>query len=341
MIVGLLCRANNVEIQLHYPISSIGQIVKDSDLECLAPDDQDFEVSKNLKYVGMLSSMKSDTLDFAKWEKDVRATLKMGNLQVVEYLDLNKEIGHNNSYEFFAKKLFFLSKYKIGVVIIVQELFYDKNGKLKSNYIKSWKKLNRILRPFKSLIKGFYLFDEPFWSVESNKKSGNKDFVSEAEMSQNLTTVGNLLHQSLPAIPLVYVEAYPMITDKLKIPDVFDWIGMDCYTGFDNCEGRSIPAYYQILGALQPGKKWVVLPPAIIFKKSEEIKTEDRIKLKNIYTQFINWVAKEPNIITSLSFMYRFDQTNETFTGAKKICEVADAHRLYWRKYYRSILGHK
>ncbi len=329
-----------VQINSHFPITTPEQFVMNSDLECLDPEeDQAFNVSKDLKYVGMLSSMKDDTIDLEKWEKDVRASLKMGNIQAVEFLDLSKTASFNQSFRLFKKKLLILSKYQVGVIVIVQELFFDSNGHLKSDYASSWKKLKRILMPFKNKIKGFYLFDEPYWNIEVNKQKGNKEYVSIEEMTQNLTTVGTLLHQSMPSIPLIFVEAYTMVNEGMIIPDVFDWVGMDCYTGFDDCQGKSIPEYYRIIQHIQPNKKLVVLPPAIIFKKPSDIQLEDRLKLKNIYTQFMNWVATEPKIVISMSFMYRFDQTSEVFTGANKICEVADSHRLYWRKFYRSRWG--
>lgn len=340
IFISLLATAE-VQTQIPHPIGSIDQIVNDSDLECLHPNDEAFTISENLKYVGMLSSMGTDTFNFDQWKSDVRATLKMGNLQVIEYLDLGKTFSLNDSCRLFGKKLRFVSKHNVEIVVVLQNLFFDENGKLKSDYVKSWKKLQFVLAPYKKHIKGFYIFDEPFWNVELNKRNGNKDYVTAEEMDHNLTEVGNLLHKSTPSIPLIYIEAYTMINEALKIPAVFDWIGMDCYTGFDNCQGKSIPEYYQILKKLQPGKKLVVLPPAIIFKKPEDITLEDRKYLQNIYTKFINWVATEPNIILSLSFMYRFDQTNEVFTGSDKLCEVADSHRLYWRKFYQSIQGIK
>lgn len=336
LLVGIKSLAQ-VQVSSHFPITTPEQVVMNSDLECLEPEeDQTLNVSKNLKYVGMLSSMKSDTLDLEQWENDVRATLKMGNIQVVEFLDLSKTASSNQSFRLFKKKMLILSKYQVGIIVSVQELFFESNGHLKKDYASAWKKLKRILKPFKRKIKGFYLFDEPYWNVDVNKQNGNKEYVSVEEMTQNLTSVGNLLHQSMPSVPLVFIEAYTMVKENMIIPDVFDWVGMDCYTGFDNCEGKSIPEYYQIIKRIQPNKKLVVIPPAIIFKKPQDILLEDRLKLKHIYTQFMNWVATEPNIITSFSFMYYFDQTSEVFTGANKLCEAADSHRLYWRKFYRS-----
>lgn len=329
-----------VQINSNFPITTPEQFVMNSDLECSDPEeDQAFTVSKHLKYVGMFASMKADTIDLEKWENDVRAALKMGNIQAVEFLDLSSTASFNQSFRLFKKKMLILSKYQVGVIVMVQDLFFEPNGHLKSDYVSAWKKLKHILWPFKSKIKGFYLFDEPYWNIEMNIRNGNKEYVSIEEMTRNLTTVGNLVHRSMSSIPLIFIEAYTMVKDDMIIPDVFDWVGMDCYTGFENCEGKSIPDYYQIIKKIQPNKKLVVLPSAIIFKKPEDILLQDRLKLKNSYIQFMNWMATEPNIVTSFSFMYRFEQTNEVFTGANNLCEIADSHRLYWRKFYRSRYG--
>lgn len=329
-----------VQINSHFPITTPEQFVMNSDLECLDPeDDQAFTVSKHLKHLGMLTSMGPDANNLEKWERDVRAALKMGNTQVVQFLDLSKNSSDDQSFRLFKKKMLILTKYQVDIIIVVQELFFDINGHLKSDYASSWKKIRRILKPFHKKIKGFYLMDEPYWNVEVNIRKGNKEYVTAEEMTHNLTTVGNLLHSTMPSVPLIFIEAYTMINENMIIPDVFDWVGMDCYTGFDNCEGKSIPEYYRIIRNVQPGKKLVVMPSGIILKKAEDIQLEDKLKLKNIHTQFMNWVATQPDVILSLSFIYRYEQSIEVFTGANKICEIADNHRLYWRKFYRSRYG--
>jgi len=323
---------------LRFPVTTPLQLVHDSDIQCLDPrEEKDLAVPQNLKYMGMLTAMKADTLDLEKWKSDVYAALKMGNLQVVEFLVLNNDPWLFKSFRLFREKLSFLSQFGVGVIVIVQELLFDPStGHINDNYKSLWKKMRLTLYPYQWMIKGFYLYDEPFWNVEVNVRKGNSSYVSEQEMYDNLSLVGKLIHKSYSRIPLIYVEAYTMISPRLRIPEVFDWIGMDCYTGFDNCEGQSIPSYYAILKQLQPGKKMVVLPPSMIFKKPQDITNEDRLKVKNIYKQYMSWLQTEKDIILSLSFIYRYDQTTEVFTGAQKICESADIHRLFWRKYYQS-----
>lgn len=326
--------ANTALSSVQSPLSS-KQIVLDTDIQCLPAIDTAIPVSKHLQYTGMLSSMGSDAIDFETWKTDISATLKMGNLQGVELVILPNDPTHAKSLDLMKKKLSFLSQYNVKIVLIVQRILFDANGKLFSNYTTNWSKVISALSSFKPLINSVYIYDEPFWNVLTNEKNGNTAFVSATEMYNNLNTAGLLIHQTLPGTALVFIEAYPMINDSLKIPDVFDWIGMDCYTGFENCEGQSIPKYYETLKKLQPNKKLVILPPAMIFKKAQDITPADRTKVKDIYLQYMNWIASEPNIITSFSFIYRYDQTIEVFTGANKLCESADIHRLFWRKFSR------
>ena len=338
---NLFSNSNMATAPLNSPPSNIplttAQIVLDSDIKCLPPSDTSIPVSKHLKYFGMLSSMTEDTTNFENWKSDIMATLKMGNMQGVEYVQLANDPDYTKSIALLKQKINFLAQYKINIVLIVQKILFDSNGKPFTNYTANWSKILNAVNAFKPLIKSIYLFDEPFWNVLTNQKKGNTSYVSNAEMYNNLNIVGSLMHQTLPDAALVFVEAYPMVNENLKIPDIFDWIGMDCYTGFESCEGHSIPEYYQILKKLQPNKKLVVLPPAMIFKKPQDIQMADRMKVKDIFLSYMNWIASEPNIITSLSFIYRYDQTIEVFTGANKICESADIHRLFWKKFSRLL----
>jgi len=311
------------------------RVVNDSDLQCLPSNDTTLPVSPHLKYTGMLSSMGNDTIDYNQWKLDVSATLKMGNLQAVEFMPLKDDVDLTESFKLFKQKLEFLSQQKINILLVVQNIFFDLNGQLKKDYEKNWLKLLTAISPYQSSIKVIYPYDEPFWNIVSNQKKNNKLFVNNQTMYNNLTTAGLLMHKTLPNVPLVYVEGYPVVNEKLKIPDVFDWIGMDCYTGFENCEGRSIPEYYNILKKLKPGKKLVVLPPSMIFKKPEDILPADRMKVKDIFVKFMNWIHSETNIIASLSFIYTYRQTIEVFTSADRICESADIHRLFWKKFSR------
>ncbi len=311
------------------------QFVFSEDINCL-PDDDDgaLQISKNLKYIGMMGGMGSDTFNLEKWKSDVYATLKMGNIQVLQFLNLPDDPTLEKSFTLFRQKLLFLAQFKVGLVVWVQELLFEPTGHIKNSAKLNWNKMVGILTPFKHKIKTFYLFDEPFWNVEIHKNNNDLQFVNADEMYKNLNTIGLLIRNSFPKKPLTYVEAYAMINDSLKIPEVFDWIGMDCYTGFENCEGHSIPEYYQILKKLKPGKKLVVLPSAIIFKKPQDISLLDRQKLKDLYITFMNWVSTESEIIVSLSFIYRYEQATEVFTGANQLCESRDIHKLFWRKFY-------
>ena len=309
--------------------------VLDSDIQCLAPNDTVVPVSRHLQYVGMLASMGSDTGDFEIWKADVEATAKMGNLQAVEFIILNDDPDASKSIALFKEKLAYLVQNELHILLSVQHILFDSDGRLAANYASDWSRILDIAESFRQSIKAIFLYDEPFWNVVSNQQKGRLTFVSAGEMYDNLSTAGRLVHQTLPDTPLIFVEGYKVVNADLRIPDVFDWIGMDCYTGFENCEGKSIPEYYQTLKQLRPGKKLIAFPPGIIFKKPEDILEADRLMLKDIDLKFMNWVASEPDIIASMSFIYRYDQTTEIFTGANKICESADIHRLFWRKFSR------
>jgi hypothetical protein len=194
--------------------------------------------------------------------------------------------------------------------------------------------------PYKSIIKGIYLFYRPFWNAQIHQ-------LSPSTVSAQLTQAGQLIKSLLPGIPLIFIEAFSMVNEGMYIPAVFDWIGMDCYGSFDYCGDntygrKSIPQYYQILKNRittlnLKNKKLIVIPGAAISKRMAEISITDRILLVDTFRKTMNWIANEPDVIASLSFLYDYNQTDQRITGAKYISQSTDIHKLFWRKFRRVL----
>ncbi|MBK9294752.1 MAG: hypothetical protein IPM57_09965 [Oligoflexia bacterium] len=55
-----------------------------------------------------------------------------------------------------------------------------------------------------------------------------------------------------------------------------DWIGMDCYEGFDSCGGKSIPWYYEQIKKTMHSKQKLIAVPGV-GKPINSAKTESQI----------------------------------------------------------------
>jgi len=111
--------------------------------------------------------------------------------------------------------------------ISVQDIFYfvaDSTGPSGLNYdlypdfMDRWDTFVAINSTVDlSKIEALYVFDEPVWNGVT---------------FQELDTVCALLKADLPTIPLLIVEAYPMV-NSMQVPITVDWIAFDEYGVFD------------------------------------------------------------------------------------------------------------
>lgn len=297
-------------------------------------------VSKNLKYFGVLSSNTSDAIDLNSWKTNTLSLLKMGNLHDVEFIPLaNDDKNYSRSIKLLIQKIVFLKERNSKVVLWVQAAFFDQSGQLKQDYKTTWAKLNAAASPLKSIIKGIYLFDKPFWTAQTNH-------IPLSVMYDRLTVTGQLIKSSFSAIPLIYIEAYPMVNASLNIPAVFDWIGMECYGSFESCGDdvygrKSIPEYYQILkdriAALNlANKKFVVIPgSALADKYSSKITPSDRVNIIDVFRKLMTWVIKEPDVVAVMSFLNQYNRAPEPIMGFKLVCQNPDFQKLFWHKFKR------
>src|SRR5665811_2246433 len=70
-----------------------------------------------------------------------------------------------------------------------------------------------ICMAIKNLIQAFYMGEEPTWNGISY---------------EDLKSATGYVDQQFPAIPIMLIEAYPIL-DRLQVPESVDWIGFDHY----------------------------------------------------------------------------------------------------------------
>lgn len=114
---------------------------------------------------------------------------------------------------------------RMKAVLHLHELFFEKVGEggdrsgvlygLRSDYQQRWDAFRSFneLDKNQDLIHCFYLGEEPAWNG-----------ISESEF----TNACDYVKQTIPAIPILSIEAYPVV-DALYAPPSVDWIGFDHY----------------------------------------------------------------------------------------------------------------
>lgn len=295
-------------------------IASPSDIQCLKEEDYSFTIPPNLKYFGILTAMGADGKDFEKWKQYTDSSLKMGNTQVIDVLNYATEEETINE---FKKRVDYIYPYKQMIIINVQDVFFSRaTGLIKSDYSSLWNKLVDVMKSYATNpFVAAYLYDEPFFSAKSKN-------IPVAALTQDLNTVGQVIKTSMNSMALVFIEAYPMVNSQMVIPEIYDWVGADCYV--DNCDGKSIFQLYEtIKSLLKPHQQLVVMPTAMVFKKPNDFMKADSVWMKDQFIKFAQWISQQSNVIASVSFIYHYSLGVEDIIGTESSCDASDIHRIY------------
>ncbi len=300
---------------------------KDSDLQCLRFQDYTFSIPKSLKYFGMLPSTGEDVRDFEKWKQQINATLKMGNTQVIEIWDTGDD---DQTVADFKRRADYIYPYRHSIIVVLQQVFFARaTGQLKSNYTPLWNKISAVMKSYSvNPFIAMYLYDEPYWNAQLKG-------IPSSDLTQQLNVAGQAIKASLPGMPLIFMEAYTMVNNQMIIPDIFDWVGADCYT--EDCNGSTIFQLYEIIKAkLKPHQKLVVIPTAFVFKEPNQFTKADGVWLKDQFIKYAQWLAAQTNVIASVSFLYSLTISTEKIIAAENFCDSTDIHKIYSRQFQRS-----
>jgi hypothetical protein len=255
-----------------------------------------------------------------------------GNVVVISYLP--QEILHPsiNPDVLIVEKILSAKARGFKIVIEIPTVFFDFNfSKMRFNvsslslgYQKNWNHFKELITPHLTSIVGFYPFDEPYWNAFG---SG----VPSSDMKIFLEEIAVTIKTDFPNIPLIFIEAYPMVNEDLQLPKGWDWIGMDCYGSFDKCGAagseRSIPEYYNVLKSkMTPNQKLVVIPDAFLF--TETPSPIEKTALVRRAKQFLDWVSSEPKIVAVVPFTYN-NLKEEHISGAREMCPVREFYKVY------------
>lgn len=255
-----------------------------------------------------------------------------GNGITISYLPQEALAPTINPDELFISKIQVAKARGFKIVVEIPIIFFDFNfskmrfevKSLSPNYRNNWAHFKNLINPYLDSIVGLYPYDEPYWAALNQGVPAN-------DMKQFLDEIAITIKSDLPSMPLIFMEAFPMIKADLQIPQGWDWIGMDCYGSFDNCgnpgDQHSIPEYYNILKSkMNSNQKLVVIPEAFLFTETPTL--DDEIALVRRSQQFLAWAATEPRIIALAPFIYR-NLAEEHITGAREMCPVREFYKSY------------
>lgn len=219
------------------------------------------------------------------------------------------------------------TKVFVSTVWIFFETITDDSGNitsftLRSDYQTQWNNIKSVLAPYAGWIAGFYPADEPFWTAQNFN-------VSQAQVKLWLETVNSTIKADFPDLPIVLVEAYPMINASLQIPSGYDWIGMDCYGSFDYCGDdiygyRSIPQYYATLKQkITASQRLVLVGDAYLAMPLAQVTPSDETALAQRATSFVGYVRSDLSFVGLLGFLY---DSSAQKTGDRDLPMVKSAY---------------
>ncbi len=200
------------------------------------------------------------------------------------------------------------SIYQVGYI------FFD-GEKLLADYQARW---NNLVPKIASdvanhSIAAFYLYDEPY----GNWKALG---VSRASAYSKLQTAAKVIKSSFPNTPILVVEGRtdidpqtidPTVPGKtILFPPEVDWVGFDCYLGFDPCgvkgETHGIPYYFnQVKTGLAPNQKIVLIPQVAYMTDANNPippSVDDQNFLINLNNQYIDFAQANTEVIAVVGY---------------------------------------
>lgn len=161
-------------------------------------------------------------------------------------------------------------------------------------------------------VAAIYPYDEPYWNAlgkEGLRREANsvKGRAAVTEEMACLKMATGRIAENLPGIPMIDVEAYPLINDDLRLADGFQWFGFDCYEGYENCNGRSIEDYVSVLKRKIKGTERLVfvMPGFVHVKTGTEPESSQSGALQSILQKEASLVKREPSFIAVLVWSYQ------------------------------------
>jgi hypothetical protein len=186
---------------------------------------------------------------------------------------------------------------KRAVVVLTPQFFGPNFSPLSdAQQNANWDAFSKQLRPYKGSIAAFYPADEPYLHVAN---IGGVD-----AMSTYLASVNRKIKKQFPGIPIAVIFSWLEIQKGYTPPAGFNWLGVDCYGSFDQCNGWSIPAYYEWLKKRMSSNQKLFLVPDANFPRDEFNGSSEAGVIERA-NQYLNYAQKETRVVAVIPFIWQ------------------------------------
>jgi hypothetical protein len=236
------------------------------------------------------------------------------------------------------------------VIPMMLPMYLQEPYKKNPTYDNEWAAWVKAIKPYASEIVAIYPFDEPYasaWKERSSDKlplfwtrmsSRQKQDIMEDQKAR-LELAKQRIRNAFPGVPLIYVEGFAAVDESLSLPD-YEWIGFDCYAGWENCHGKSMPEYFSILKSkLRPAQKLVMVPPGFLYIKQNTTPNKSTLDtLSKLVLQFRDYFLKEPRFAAALVWDYRVFPPHEDGMQNRGVSGLPPDTRKVYQQFGESVV---
>jgi hypothetical protein len=211
-------------------------------------------------------------------------------------------------------------------MIDVSPIFFNPHThKLYTNYSFRWHAYLRNITNagnFNNQFGAFYTLDEAY-------SNGEGAGINISDMKSQLENVSKTVKSSFPNLPISISYSVRTLYKALHIypiPSGYDWIGVNCYESWDNCQGKG--SMDEILSYLEKNlsssQKMILFPEtAFITSESYPSNNRDQNELLLRTKKYYVWAQQHPKVVGVFPYLWQsFGNMHETVTGLSGLSET-------------------
>lgn len=187
----------------------------------------------------------------------------------------------------------------LGAVVDITGFFFDP-GTLQpvADPQDNWNAFVTQLAPYINNVHAFYLVDEPYGSA---KRLGIPRRIIKEELEAAIV----IIKASHLNIPVATIFCDSDLIWNFSIPKGYDWIGMDCYGGFDSCDFLPVNIYLDILqNNMNAQQRMILVPGTMIFQKTQCCDAKDVTDAVGWYEQYYTYAVRHHNVAAIWGFIW-------------------------------------
>jgi hypothetical protein len=158
----------------------------------------------------------------------------------------------------------------------------------------------------------FFYWDEPYWNYSAGGMVGNNGWTIN-EVHYALQTVAAALKSRFPNVPIVIVEAVPMLSTMMA-PASVDWFGFDCYGQWSTCQTSGIPGHLSTLKSRlnQPHHKIILVPWAMHETSAGPLTQQALDNMHDAANRYVELALSDQQIVALALYKWHSDAVEGT-----------------------------